>query len=290
MFYKTLFAPLAFEETAGIVTDAALLLAGTFKGHVVAHHVRQRYVFYPPADFFPSMGPTISLAQQSHDEATAAFARTIRAAFEECCDASGAKIVPITEALKQTGTTASWTDETSRLSENYSLAARICDLIVTAIPGFKDAHLERDIFETLLLQSGAPLLAIPRAGLASSPRRPLVAWDGSLQASRVVRAAMPMLAQSEETILLTVGETDDGAPSVAAAAAWLERAGIKVIHRTVEWPKGPIAERLINQCDAVQADLVVMGAYSHSRLQEAVMGGVTRQMLHHSNRPLMLVH
>ncbi|MEO0786237.1 MAG: universal stress protein [Pseudomonadota bacterium] len=290
MPFKSLFVPLAFEETAKASMESALLLAGSFKSHLLAHHVRQRYASYPPMDFFPSGGTASAIVQESHDEATAAFARTMRAAFEEACDRNSAKIVPVTEALKQNGVTASWSEATGHASQDYSLAARIADLVVTAVPAPRDIYLEREIFEALLFQSGAPLMAVPRDGLNALPRRPLVAWDGSLQASRVIRAAMPFLMDSEETTLLTIGETDPGTPGVEAAKLWLERAGVRTTSRTVDWPSGPVAERILNQCDASNADMVVMGGYSHSRLREALIGGVTLHILRHADRPLLMVH
>lgn len=290
MAFNSLFVPLAFEETAKVSIEAALTLAGTFKSHVLAHHVRQRYAAYPPMDFFAASAAATVVVQDNHDEATAAFARTVRAMFEETCDRNGAKIVPVSEALKQSGTTASWNETIGHLSQDYSLAARVADLVVTAIPAAKDIYLEREIFETVLLQSGAPVMAVPRSGLVGLPRRPLVAWDGSLQSARAIRAALPLLLESEETTLLTIGETDPGTPKLEDARLWLERSGVNVTGKTIDWPQGPTAERILNQCDAVNADLLVMGGYSHSRLREAIVGGVTLHILRHANRPVFLIH
>ncbi len=290
MPFKTLFVPLAFEDTARTVTDAALLLAGIYQGHVLAHHVRQRYAAYPPIDFYPAGDETTVPALESHDKATAAFARTMRATFEERCDANGARIVPVSEALKQSGVTASWTDQSGQLALKYSTAARTADLVVMAIPDPKEVFMEREVFEMVLMGAGAPVFAVPRSGLDASPRRSLIAWDGSLQASRVVRGAMPLLLQSEETTLLTIGDSDAGTPDLEAARLWLERAGVRVTPRSVDWPSGPIAERILNQCDATNSDIIVMGGYSHSRLRESVLGGVTLHMLRHAERPLLMVH
>lgn len=290
MPFKSLFVPLGFEATVKTTTDGALMLCGAFNAHLLAHHVRQRYASYPPVEFFPSGSLANAMVQESHDEATASFARTVRATFEECCDQSGAKIVPVSEALKQNGVTASWTDETGQMASAYSLAARVADLVITALPDTKEDYLELGVFEELLFQSGAPVLALPRAGLDAVPRRPLVAWDGSLQASRVIRAAMPLLLHSEETTLLTIGETDTGTPGLEPAKQWLERAGVNVASRTVDWPGGPVAERILNQSDATNSDIVVMGGYSHSRLRESMFGGVTSHMLRHAEQPLFMVH
>lgn len=290
MSFKTLFVPMAFERTAPTIMDAALLLAASFGAHVHAHHVRQRYSGYPPIDFFPSDGAAATVMQEGHDEATAVFARAIRAIFEESCDTVGAKIVPVSEALKQNGVTASWTEEVGFAALHYSLAARIADLVVIATPDPKAVEIEREIFEATLMKSGAPIFLTPRAGLGETPKRPLIAWDGSLQASRVVRGALALLVECEEATLLTIGDTDHGTPSLDSAKHWLERNGVRVATRSVDWPRGPVAERILNQCEALNSDLVVMGGYSHSRIRESMFGGVTLHMLHHAELPLLMIH
>lgn len=290
MTYKTLFLPLAFEETAAAATDSGLQLAAAFGAHLMAHHVRQRFATYPPVDFFPAGGSAATIAASGHDEATAAFARTMRAVFEERCDAAGANIVPVSEALKQSRVTASWSETTGQIAREYALAARASDLVVAALPDPTEIYLEREILEEILIQSGAPLLMVPRGGLRDMPRRPLVAWDGSLQAARVVRAALPFLRQSEEVVLLTIGETDAGTPGPEAAKHWLERAGLPVAAWGVEPSGEPVGAQILDACARAGSDLVTLGGYSSSRLREAILGGVTLHMLHNSPVPLMMVH
>lgn len=289
MVFRTIFAPVAFEATARQVSDAALMLAKAFGAHVMGMHVRQRHAPYPPIDFYPSVGTTSTLVLESHDEATAAYARSMRAVFEERCDAGDIHIVPLADALKRNGATASWTEQTGLIATGYSLAARVADLVVAATPEPKNGFLEREVFEEILLNSGAPVLLIPRDGLTLMPKRPLMAWDGSLQASRVVRGALPMLRDCDQTTLLTIGETDDGTPSLEAAKLWLERAGVPVTSRAVD-RDGSIAERILDQAEQTRSDLIVMGGYSHSRLQESLFGGVTHRILRETDLPLLMVH
>ena len=289
MTFKTIFAPVAFEATAKATVDSALVLAKALSGHVIAHHVRQRYVAYPPIDFFASADARVSSAQGGHDEAAATFSRTLRSVFEERCDAVGASIVPVSEGLNSQKVTASWVDVTGQVPGDYAMAARASDLVVTAMPG-PGEHLENDLFEAILLQSGAPVLLFQGHGLDHLPSRPLIAWDGSLQASRVIRGALPLLQSSEHVTLLTIGSNDVGTPDLDAARLWLERANVEVTARRVDWPSGPIAERILNQCEATSSDLIVMGGYSHSPFYEAVVGGVTRHTLRHADKPVLMVH
>lgn len=122
------------------------------------------------------------------------------------------------------------------------------------------------------------------------PKRVAVAWDGSLPAARAVSSAMPFLEQAEHVVLVTVGKVDNGAPSCQHAARYLERSGIKAAIEEVDWPKRPVAERILNQAEAHDCDLVVMGGYSHARLFETILGGVTRHMLNHADRSILMAH
>ena len=144
--------------------------------------------------------------------------------------------------------------------------------------------------EAVLFQSGGPLLLLPRTGLKALPIRPLIAWDGSLQASRSARSALPLLREAETVTLLTIGQTDEGTPSPEIARRWLERSGAKTVEMAVSAGDGPVAKHLLDQCEASGSDLLIMGGYSHSRLREFFIGGVTRDMLRHGNIPLLLTH
>lgn len=291
MKYRTVFAPVAFEDTAQSVSASALRLAADVSGHVLGQHIRPRYDYYPPVSFYSMAIDSAARADEARAEAAAAYARAVRGLFEQACDAAGAKIVPVSEAPAQNGLTASWSDATDVLPTAYSRAARVADVSVVARPGEINTRLETDLFETLLMHSAAPVLVVPPdTGLEALRTRALVAWDGSLAASRAVRGAMPFLLQAEEVVLLTVGEADSGTPDAERAHNWLERGGVTARVKTIDWPRGPVAERILNQADANGCDLVVMGGYSHSRMQENLLGGVTRHMLAHADRPVLMAH
>ena len=143
MTFKTIFAPLAFEETAKLVSETALLLAGAFKGYVMAQHVRPRFTGYPPMEFYPASASATVMAMEGHDEAAGRYARALRAKFEDLCAASDAHVVPVPEALKQNGVTASWTEEVGQFPLNYGLSARAADLVVMAKPDAKGVQIGR---------------------------------------------------------------------------------------------------------------------------------------------------
>ena len=166
-------------------------------------------------------------------------------------------------------------------------AATLADLIVVN-RACDDLPLPdlRGLAASLVLRSGRPILAVPEdtrgfevAGDA------LVAWNGSHEASTALAAAVPLLTLAKS---VTVVEIDEGDFAVAAedAAAYLSRHGIHA--EIMRWPDGRVAEALIALAQV--KDYLVMGAFGHSRLREALFGGVTRRLLQESPIPLLLAH
>lgn len=290
MSYKTILTPLMFEETAKPQLQSALQIARAFHAHVHAKHVRQKYTYYPPVSYYPLAPESMVVSDEVNEAAADELAKKLRGIFDETCQAAGAHLVPLEEALHQNGVTVSWADGYGIVQQDYGQFGRIVDLSVVSLPDEKSPFLETSVFESLLMSSGRPVIVVPRTGLKQMPKRAVVAWDGSLPATRAMYAARPFLENAEEVVVVTVGEVDTGTPSCAAAAGYLERCGVKVSTKEVDWPKRPVAERILNQADAHNCDLVVMGGYSHARLFETMLGGVTRHMLAHADRSILMAH
>lgn len=166
-------------------------------------------------------------------------------------------------------------------------AATLADLIVVN-RACADLPLPdlRNLAAALVLRAGKPILAVPEetrhfdaAGSA------LVAWDGSREASAALGGALALLSLAGR---VTIVEIDEGGITVPAeeAAAWLSRHGVHA--EIIRWPSGRVAEGLLALAQA--HDWLVMGAYGHSRLREALFGGVTRRLLQESPIPLLLAH
>lgn len=290
MSYKTILTPVMFEETAKAQLESALLVASAFHAHVHAKHVRQRFTYYPPVSYYPMAPESMVVSDEVNEQAAEELASKLRLVFDDVCKASGAHVVPLNEALHQNGVTVSWADGYGVMQQEFGQFGRVADLSVVPIAGEKTPVLETSVFESLLMSSGRPVLLTPRDGLKAFPKRAVVAWDGSLPAARAMSAAMPFLERAEDVVVVTVGEVDNGTPSCQQAAEYLERCGVKVSAKEVEWPKRPVAERILNQAEAHNCDLVVMGGYSHARLFETMLGGVTRHMLAHADRSVLMAH
>ncbi len=145
--------------------------------------------------------------------------------------------------------------------------------------------------ESVIVESGKPVLVIPRAGRVDSVgRRALIAWNGSAQAARAVTAALPLLRRADEVHAVTWARDPVLAPfSRIGIAEFLGRHGIAAtLHPRDQ--SSHVGEALRELARELDADLVVMGCYGRSRARERVLGGATRSALGTMPVPLLMMH
>jgi len=176
--------------------------------------------------------------------------------------------------------------------EVLSRFARFFDLLV--LP-------QRDVDDTLLnpgfqpdevtLESGRPALIVPYAGSFDYPaRHAIVAWNGTRESARALHDALPLLMSSEQISVVTIGAHADEGSSGADIAGHLARHGLKVQHRHLSSDEIAPGDVLLSYAADRGAQLLVMGAYGHSRLRETVLGGMTRHLLEHMTLPVLMAH
>ncbi|MGH6951986.1 MAG: universal stress protein, partial [Vitreimonas sp.] len=155
--------------------------------------------------------------------------------------------------------------------------------------GAPDAPLRTAMFERVLFESGRPVLLVPPGWRQKTLGRTiLVAWNGSREATRALADAQPLLAAAENVFLVTIQGEIRGGLAIADIAAYLRRLGLRCQQRTVPRSERATIAALLEECDAVGADLMVMGGYGHSRLQEKLFGGVTQSLVATSPTPLLI--
>jgi len=177
-----------------------------------------------------------------------------------------------------------------------SLAARYSDLVIISQndPDEPSPSVMSDFPEYVVMNAGRPVLLIPFAGnFESVGEQILVAWDASMEATRAVTAAIPLLKKAK---LVTVVVLNSGSkPGVhgeqpgADIALYLARHGVKVEvmqHRT----DVDLGNALLSLTSDIDADLLVMGGYGHSRFREVLLGGVTRTILNAMTVPVLMAH
>lgn len=179
------------------------------------------------------------------------------------------------------------------LADYLSAEARCADLIVTGSVSPETFNLARNAdLGALALQAGRPILVAPETPGPMRYRRAVVAWKDTREARRAACDALPMLGQMAVVEVVEVAakdQLDDAARRTGDVVDWLGRHGVSATGR-VEAANGGDAERLLAIVDGSDVDLVVAGAYGHSRLREWVTGGVTRDLLLRCDRCVLTSH
>ncbi|OOG63466.1 hypothetical protein B0E46_10795 [Rhodanobacter sp. B04] len=177
-----------------------------------------------------------------------------------------------------------------------ALARRSCmaDITVSRLPNREAGYPPgMDYMTRVLLAAASPMLLVPpRWDGSLRQERILVAWNSTQESMRALRAALPLLREAE-TVCLVDGASE-GLPGITPPPLpvhdWLTRQGVK-LHSTLPFPSTTKAgEALLKQAAAMRADLLVMGAWGHSRVGELILGGTTRHVLQHAELPVLLAH
>jgi nucleotide-binding universal stress UspA family protein len=275
MTIKDILVGIAIRDDTDPARNFALSIGVKFRAHVTG----VAYGFVPdlPFSIYPEF--VSDLAQQMQDAADKAV-EGARAKFEEAARA---------QSVEHSFETVSCTVQFA--VSDFPSRLRTADLgIVTQ---HKSGELERfgDLFlESALFQSGRPIIIVPRGyqqPLALD--RVLIAWDGSIHATRAVAAAMPLLVPGATIEVFSIEETAKGTDFRGSALVrHLRRHGLDAV--LAERRERDLPEAIVREIETFRANLVVMGGYGHSRIKEFVFGGVTRLILNRMPTPVLMAH
>jgi nucleotide-binding universal stress UspA family protein len=200
------------------------------------------------------------------------------------------------EASDRAGLSGEWRVEEGEAASILGLHARYVDLVVIGQvdrddPEWVDARLP----DKVVLESGRPVLIIPYIGV-SQPigKHVMVAWNATREAVRATNDALGFMARAEKVEVLTINppadDVGDGEIPGADICLHLARHGINAEAQSMQAEDIQVGDLLLSRVSDESVDLLVMGAYGHSRLREIVLSGVTRHLLHHMTVPVLMSH
>lgn len=216
-----------------------------------------------------------------------------RAAFDAAAAAAKQEFDAIAQSI---GVSAEWRCVEGRRAEVLALHAHYVDLLVAGQADPSDPEcVSRGLADQLALASGRPVMVIPAAGV-SAPigRNILVAWNARREAVRAVSDAMPLLESADRITVVCINARDEDPDNTGIPGAdiglHLARHGIDTRTRNLFGAPAGIGELLLETAGEISADLLVMGAYGHSRFREIILGGVTAYVLAHASIATLLAH
>ena len=288
---KTILLPLLDDdsEDADTMANAAMTTACLFASHFAGHIV----------GYFVKASPMESTA---HVDISPSYLERHQVYWEESGVTAGKRFTAFMKRHKvpfcgigevRDGPTAEWRVDTGdriRLVGNYG---RLFDLIVVGRTAAPASERWIPVCEAALFESGRPVVVAPPRAPQVLGRNILLAWNGSTETARTIGLGMPVLRGAETVTVLSVTGASGGmvpGPDGEEVAAHLVRNGIKAVAKTLKVRGRSAGEAILDEAAAAGADLVLKGAYTHSRLREVIFGGTTRHILAEARLPVLIAH
>jgi nucleotide-binding universal stress UspA family protein len=290
IMFRYILVPATGRDADVPVFRTAAGMASATGGHVLFLHVRLDVQRMAASVAASDVGGTTALSdvlQNLEQVATKTEARAREQVLAFCKEEklTLADYSPLAE--RPSATWQVQTGDEARVIAAYGRAADVTVLDRRRTNGTADLHM----LQTVLLDSGRPILITPDRPPRHIGRRVAIAWKDTPEAARAVAFALPWLAAAERVIIVSVEEdarTSDAACERLRQALIWHNPTTMLRHVT---PNGrDPAEALLTAVGAQNADLLVMGGYGHSRLREVVFGGVTRHVLQAADVPVLMAH
>jgi nucleotide-binding universal stress UspA family protein len=282
MALKDILVHLDATPRSKVRLEVAAQLAMQCGGHLTGLHVidiPSANYFYGAAMPFVPTNPE-EIVERMRADATEA-AGPIEAAFRDC--------------TSRNGLPGEWRLAEGSPAAMVALHARYADLVIVGQPNSYEPQDSDAITVTTVMTSGRPVLAIPFAGnFPTIGERVLIAWNASREAARAVNDALPLMAAAKQVTVLAInpqrGIGGHGDVPAADIALHLARHGVKAEAAHTVAKDISDGEALLSYAADIGADLIVSGAYGHSRARELVFGGVTRTLIAEMTAPVLLSH
>jgi len=277
MTYKTILVHLDEGKRCPARVEIAIRLARHNDAHLIGLNALT-HVELPGYVLADAGGAAVADIQKRHSLEQAASAKS---AFSAAVAATGLS-------------KAEWRTSALDAVEAVTRQGRYADLIVLGQPWDEDdSGVERGFAQRVALEAGRPLLMIPYAGeFRTIGKRVFIAWKTTREATRAVSDAVPFLQKAEAVQVVAINAKPDAEGSTPGSeiALYLARHGVRVEVKVDRADEGDAGQEILSRAADFSADLIVMGAYGHSRVRELVLGGASRTIFESMTVPVLLSH
>ncbi len=286
MTIKSILVPLVGRSIDEIALNSAVVVAKQFDGHLEGMDIR---ISADDASNFVSSRLDTALYAQVLEKLQVQIKQEeqeARRSFEEFIEQSGLRIA--SQPSKAIGPSASWRSMTGDPVDIIARSGGAFDLIVASHPTLGSEAMPRPVLDTAIFNTARPVLLASKDAPSRIGETVLLAWNRGIQAGRALISAIPFLQAASKVVVLmvTTGAKQGPEPEeIAANLAWHDvDAEVKKLPPDYR----SVGEVLLDEAAEIGADLLVMGAYSQSRLRDRVPGGVTKAILTHADVPVLM--
>ena len=288
---KTILTPFMHPTQDEIALKTSLMLARNFKAHVAALHVPNSGTLWWAAEY------DTGITQELLDDAQAALAAEeaeAKSAFENVV--ADDTVSRLDKFTGEPGPSASWLHAEGTMADIVDQHAPLYDLCVVTRPQMSGDARGALLVESFLTGARRPVVVAPPTMTEALQNadignwKILIGWNRTVQSAIATGAALPFLQRAAEVQLLAVTTGTKQGPDAAEMIPHLQAHGVTATVKEVAPDDRTVGQLLLAESGEFGADLLVMGAYSHTRIRELILGGVTRHVLGNAQLPVLMMH
>jgi nucleotide-binding universal stress UspA family protein len=286
MAIRKLLLPLTGTAAGEAALSTALMIARLWDAHVTALHVRVDSRDVAPLAGEGLSGAMIEEMMAATERESNERAHAVRAMFDRFVAHHDVSIAEPHGSNR--GPSASFASVTGREEDLVAQQARLADLTVVPHPEAGEDVSSSDALHAVLFDSGRPVLLSPQTAPATIGTRICLGWNGTAESASAVAGALPWLERAEAVRILSAEGYQRRGPAAPELAAYL---ALHDVHADIMMFKpinSVVAAGLLAAAREFGCDMLAMGAYSHSRLRQLILGGVTRHVLENATLPVMM--
>ena len=274
---RNILLPFEYIETIPHLVDCAVSLAKKYNSSVSGVAIHQRI------DSFIAQEGSIVFDSLHHDENKEEAIK-----YKE-------KFIDHINTLKKSDSDLSdlkykWLSEELENQKYLGDLSRVYNVVIISRPYQELQSASLSSIQTILFDGGRPVMLIPMNKQIDIGKEVVISWNCTTESSRAVFAALPILKKANNVTILTVEKVITDGPSGEQVSELLASHGIDAKPVTISGGEKKIGDAILDFSKSVDADLIVKGAYTQSRLREIIFGGATRHLMLHSEIPIYLVN
>ena len=278
---KAILIPFEESELVDSVLESAVCVARRFNSYIEGVYVQPALPAIASADGFGVVTPAFVEKYEQEDKARIQQAQ---AYFEQFFAARG-----VANQLASGHPSAIW--QNVGPSDDYvGHRGRLFDLVVVGRPMHGATTPTMHTLEAALFEAGRPILIAPPKAPSSIGETVVIAWNGSTETARTIAFALPFLKQASKVVVLSIKNFAVPGPSGADVARHLGYTDIEASAISADMAKRSPGEAMLHEAMALGADLMIKGAYTHSRLRQMIFGGATNHILSNTELPVFMAH
>jgi nucleotide-binding universal stress UspA family protein len=274
---KNILLPFEYVETIPHIIDCAVSLAKVYQSSISGVAIHQRI------DTFIAQEGSIIFDTLNHDNNTGEAVKH-KEKFQEHI----LEIINKDKALNNLK--YKWLSEELQNQKFLGDLSRVYNVVIISRPYQELQSASLSSIQTILFDGGRPVMLIPMNKKIDIGQEVVISWNCTTESSRAVFAALPILKKAKNVTILTVEKVLTDGPSGDQVSELLLSHGIESKAVTLLGDEKKVGEIILDYSESVNADLIVKGAYTQSRLREIIFGGATRHLMLHSEIPIYLVN